>query len=168
VSVQAVILELFARLRDDLGLALLLITHNLAVVSAMCDRIAVMYLGQIIEQAPARVLLADPATVTPDACSRPYPALAPVRRPARLPCAATRPAWIRFRPGVFHPRCPEATAHCAAAAPMLTAGPAGPDGNDASAHLAACDYAWPPAPAVAGNWAGGTAPGDPVDRQADG
>ena len=169
VSVQAVILGLFARLRDDLGLALLLITHNLAVVSAMCDRIAVMYLGQIIEQAPARVLLADPR--------HPYTRRLLAAVPRLGPGHAARPAALRGDPPglvqvpsgcVFHPRCPEATAHCSATAPMLTYGPAGPDDSGDAAHLAACHYAWPPTRAVAGNWAVGPASGDPVDRQADG
>jgi ABC-type microcin C transport system duplicated ATPase subunit YejF len=60
VSVQAVILELFADLRSRLGLGLLLITHNLAVVAAVCDRIAVMYQGRIVEQAATATLLSDP------------------------------------------------------------------------------------------------------------
>jgi len=158
VSVQAVILELFARLRDELGLALLLITHNLAVVSAMCDRIAVMYLGRIIEQAPARVLLADPRhpytrrllAAVPQLTAVPQLAAAPpvreVARAAALPGDPPGPA--RIPAGcVFHPRCPEATAHCSAAPPALTAAPAG--ANGVASHLAACHYAWPhPGPPV--------------------
>jgi ABC-type glutathione transport system ATPase component len=79
VSVQAVILELLARLRDELGLALLLITHNLAVVSAICDRIAVMHQGRIVEQAPARELLASPEHPYTQRLLAAVPRLNPVR-----------------------------------------------------------------------------------------
>jgi oligopeptide/dipeptide ABC transporter ATP-binding protein len=161
VSVQAVILELFARLRDELGLALLLITHDLAVVSAMCDRIAVMYLGQIIEQAPARALLAGPRHPYTQHLLAAVPQLTPGPRPRpdeRAPGDAARPGEATALPGDppslaripsgcgFHPRCAQATAHCSAVAPGLTAGPGAPGANGAGAdaHLAACHYAWPP------------------------
>jgi oligopeptide/dipeptide ABC transporter ATP-binding protein len=144
VSVQAVLLELFARLRDDLGLALLLITHNLAVVSAMCDRIAVMYLGRIIEQAPARALLADPRHPYTRRLLAAVPQMRPgsAVRPAALPGDPSGPALVSSG-CIFRTRCPEATAHCLAAAPLLTAAPAGLSGSPAAAHLAACHYAWP-------------------------
>ncbi len=60
VTIQAQILELLAKLRDDMGLALLLITHDLGVVAEVCDRVAVMYAGQIIEEGTARQILKEP------------------------------------------------------------------------------------------------------------
>jgi peptide/nickel transport system ATP-binding protein len=144
VSVQAVILQLFAQLRDDLGLAILLITHNLAVVSAMCDRIAVMYLGQIIEQAPAPALLTSPRhpytqrllTAVPHLSHGPAAQQSALRgdppSPARIPAGCA-----------FHPRCPQATTHCSAVQPQLLPGSPEGNGHELSAHLAACHYAWP-------------------------
>lgn len=61
VTVQAQVLQLFAELRDEFGMGLLIITHNLAVVSQIADQVAVMYAGRIIEQGPVRDVLAQPA-----------------------------------------------------------------------------------------------------------
>jgi oligopeptide/dipeptide ABC transporter ATP-binding protein len=147
VSVQAVILGLFAQLRDSLGLTLLLITHNLAAVSAVCDRIAVMYLGQIIEQALARDLLTDPR--------HPYTQRLLAAVPRLDPRDAARSASLAALPGdppdpaslpagcPFHPRCPQRTGQCTTLAPALVVGTAAGDGGQAGAHLAACHYAWP-------------------------
>jgi len=60
VTIQAQILELLARLRRELGMALLLITHDLGVVAETCDEVVVMYAGHVVEQAPARALFAHP------------------------------------------------------------------------------------------------------------
>ena len=60
VTIQAQILELMKRLRDDLGMSLLLITHNMGVVANVCDRVAVMYAGQLIELAPVEDLFDSP------------------------------------------------------------------------------------------------------------
>lgn len=61
VTVQAQVLRLFAELRDEFGMGLLIITHNLAVVSQIADQVAVMYAGRVIEQGPVRDVLARPA-----------------------------------------------------------------------------------------------------------
>jgi ABC-type dipeptide/oligopeptide/nickel transport system ATPase component len=61
VTIQAQILDLLRDLKQRLGMAILLITHNLGIVGDIADRVAVMYAGQIVELAPARELLATPA-----------------------------------------------------------------------------------------------------------
>jgi oligopeptide transport system ATP-binding protein len=146
VSVQAVILELFAQLRDRLGLGLLLITHNLAVVSAICDRTAVMYLGRIVEEAPTAALLADPRHPYTRRLVAAVPRLG-IRGRARLAALPGDPPDPANIPSgcPFHPRCPEATEHCAVVRPELTVGTTAFNGQGAGLHLAACHYAWQPA-----------------------
>jgi oligopeptide/dipeptide ABC transporter ATP-binding protein len=146
VSVQAVILDLFARLRERLGLALLLITHNLAVVSAICDRTAVMYLGRIVEEAPTPTLLADPRHPYTRRLVAAVPRIG-VHGRAPLAALAGDPPDPAHLPGgcSFHPRCPEATEHCATVRPELIAGGAPLNGQGAGLHQAACHYAWQPA-----------------------
>jgi peptide/nickel transport system ATP-binding protein len=61
VTVQSAILELMANLRDEFGLSVLLISHNLAVVHEICDEVSVIYRGEIVEAGPARELFARPA-----------------------------------------------------------------------------------------------------------
>jgi oligopeptide/dipeptide ABC transporter ATP-binding protein len=93
VTIQAQILELLERLRQDLGLAVLLITHDLAVVAESCDRVLVAYAGQIVEEAPVEELFRGRGHL------RTIPGRPP--EPGRLPGGC-----------VFHPRCPEVMAHC--------------------------------------------------------
>jgi len=146
VSVQAVILDLFDELRRELGLGLLLITHNIAVVAAICDRVAVMYLGRIVEEGPTGSVLADPR--------HPYTRRLFSAVPRLGESAAVVPALhgdppdpVRIPSGCpFHPRCPEATEHCAVVRPQPAVGPTAPNGASATPHLAACHYAWQPAP----------------------
>ena len=142
VSVQAVILELFAQLRERLGLALLLITHNVAVVGAVCDRIDVMYLGRIVEDAPSRTLLADPHHPYTQRLLSAVPRLAS-RAGAGLPALPGDPPDPAHIPSgcAFHPRCPLASDMCRALRPELVAGPAASTGSGVI-HRAACHYAW--------------------------
>jgi peptide/nickel transport system ATP-binding protein len=107
VTVQAQILALLRRLRDELGMAMVLITHDLGVVAGAADEIAVMYAGRIVEQAPADELFAAPRhpytwgllRSTPRLDAAAGAALAPI--PGRPPSLVDPPSGCRF-----HPRCP--------------------------------------------------------------
>jgi oligopeptide/dipeptide ABC transporter ATP-binding protein len=119
VTVQARILELIARLRQERGLAYLLISHNLAVVERLCERVAVLYLGQIVEEGPAAELLARPAHPYTQALRAAVPDLSerlPVPQTTRAdpPDPARPPVACRF-----HPRCPLAIDRCRIEAPAL-------------------------------------------------
>ena len=120
VSLQAQILNLIATLRRDLGLALLFVSHDLDVVGYLCNRIAVMYLGRIVESGPAAEVLASPghpytqdlvaSSPIPDP-NRPIRWLAPAGDP---PNPAAPPAGCRY-----HPRCMHATGICLSESPGL-------------------------------------------------
>jgi oligopeptide/dipeptide ABC transporter ATP-binding protein len=121
VTVQAQILELLDDLRRDLGLAVLLITHDLGVVAESCDRVLVMYAGQIVEQAPVGDLFARPAHPYTRGLLAALPRLGhPVPRgrlptlPGRVPEPAHRPTGC-----AFHPRCGEAMEVCRSRQPAL-------------------------------------------------
>ena len=122
VSLQAQILNLIAALRRDMGLALLLVSHDLEVVGHLCDRIAVMYLGRIVESGPAARVLASPGhPYTRDlVASSPVPdperPVRPVAVAGDPPNPAAPPAGCRY-----HPRCAHATGVCRSESPGLVA-----------------------------------------------
>jgi oligopeptide/dipeptide ABC transporter ATP-binding protein len=128
VTVQKQILELLARLRRDLGLALLFITHDLGVVAQVADRIAVTYAGRIVEEGPAREVLERPRHPYTAGLLRASPQLV---RHKLEPIPGAVPSLTALPPGcAFEPRCPLRVAECAAAMPELRA--AGPE------HRARC------------------------------
>ena len=128
VTVQKQILELLARLRRDLGLALLFITHDLGVVAQVADRIAVTYAGRIVEQGPSREVLERPRHPYTAGLLRASPQLV---RHKLEPIPGTVPSLTALPPGcAFEPRCPLRVAECTAAMPELR--DAGPD------HRARC------------------------------
>jgi oligopeptide/dipeptide ABC transporter ATP-binding protein len=119
VSVQATILALFEDLRSTLGIGILMISHNLAAVRQLCDRIAVMYLGQVIEVGTRAELFTDPRHPYTVALLAAAPRVRrsetdSVRLKGEPPSPTDRPSGCPF-----HPRCPRAEARCAVELPAL-------------------------------------------------
>jgi len=108
VSIQAQIINLFLRLRRELDLTMLFISHDLGIVRHLCDRVAVMYLGRIVEFAPVAQLFAAPRHPYTRALLRSVPNLraAPRERLATIGGAVPHPG-ARPVGCPFHPRCPE-------------------------------------------------------------
>ena len=121
VMIQAQILSLLADLREDLGLALLLITHDLSVLAQVCDRVASMYAGRIVEEAPAGELLTAPQHPYTQALVAAFPRVGERTSrglPAGLPGDPPHPAELP--PGCsFHPRCPARFQPCDEIDPAL-------------------------------------------------
>jgi peptide/nickel transport system ATP-binding protein len=108
VTTQAQILDLLRRLQAEEGMAIILITHNLGVVAEMCDTVAVMYLGRIVEEGPVDAIFHAPKHPYTRALLRSIPSIhAPVR--TKLPTIAGSIPHPYNRPAgcPFHPRCPE-------------------------------------------------------------
>ncbi len=119
VTIQAQILELIAQLRDELGMSVILITHNLGVVHEIADRVAVMYAGEIVEIASVREIFDDPGHPYTQGLLRSMPGLA--ERGRRLPVIAGRvPELYALPPACrFAPRCPNRIARCDESHPEL-------------------------------------------------
>ena len=132
VSVQAQILNLMRDLQDDLGLTYLFISHDLAVVNHMADRIAVMYLGRFVEVAAAAALFADPQHPYTRLLLETIPDLGMTKRD-REAVAGEVPSPIDPPSGcAFHPRCPFADERCRTERPELR--PARPGGPAVACH----------------------------------
>ncbi len=119
VSIQAQILNLFIDLREQLGLTYLFISHDLAVVEHLSDRVAIMYLGRIVEQAPTEALFRQPNHPYTRALLAEVPRLHLRRRTyaaikGELPSPLARPSGCHF-----HPRCPHAMPRCREETPAL-------------------------------------------------
>jgi len=117
VSVQAQILNLLADLQNDLGLTYLFISHNLSAVRHVSDRVAVMYLGRIVEEAPADEIFDRPRHPYTKFLLGSVPDLLHPDR-ERVPVAVDLPSPISPPPGcTYHPRCPLASHECRTVAP---------------------------------------------------
>jgi oligopeptide/dipeptide ABC transporter ATP-binding protein len=119
VTIQAQIIELLGELRRQLGMAILLITHNLGIVGDIADDVAVMYAGQIVEAAPARELLQRPLHPYTRALINSVPSLdGDAERLTAIP--GTVPRLGAFPSGChFHPRCPRVQPQCSRSTPPL-------------------------------------------------
>jgi peptide/nickel transport system ATP-binding protein len=147
VSVRGQVLGLLAGLRERLGLALLLISHDMASVERLADHVAVMYLGRIVELAPRAELLRRPLHPYTVSLLSAVPVADPGRRRSRIVLPGEPPSPVAPPPGCpFHPRCPIARPRCATETPPLA--PAGGRWD----HQAACFY---PGELSAGNVSGG-------------
>jgi peptide/nickel transport system ATP-binding protein len=117
VSVQAQILNLMRTLQDELGLTYLFISHNLAVVRHMADRIAVMYLGRIVEEAETEALFANPQHPYTQLLLQTIPDVVSPNRDRQM-MGGEPPSPLDPPKGcAFHPRCPMATELCKSVAP---------------------------------------------------
>ncbi len=135
VSIQAQIINLLDDLQDDLGLTYLFVAHDLSVVRHVSDRIAVMYLGKLMEVSPAEELYAKP--IHPYAAALleaiPIPDPRENRKRRRSVVSGEPPNPINPPSGcVFHPRCPRATDVCRTVEPPLT--------EYSGGHVAACHH----------------------------
>jgi len=133
VSIQAQIINLLIELKARMNLALIFIAHDLAVVRRLCDRVAVMYLGRIVEEGAAEAVFATPKHPYTQALVRAIPEIDPDRTlPADL-LGGEPPSPLDLPPGcAFHPRCPFAMAECrTGAAPALRP----VDGRFTACHL---------------------------------
>jgi oligopeptide/dipeptide ABC transporter ATP-binding protein len=136
VSIQAQVLNLLGDLRRELGLTMLFVAHELGVVRHMSDRLAVMYLGQIMETGPSEAVFRDPRHPYTRALLSAVPKMTTVKRQraavtqGEIPSPLNIPSGCRFRT-----RCPMAQAICETVPPDVTVGPS---------HSARCHFAATP------------------------
>jgi peptide/nickel transport system ATP-binding protein len=120
VSVRAMILELMVRLKEEFDLTYLFITHDLATCKYICDRVAIMYLGKIVEMGPLEEVFKNPIHPYTETLLEAVPVPDPKYRRTRPIPKGEIPSPINPPPGCrFHPRCPVAKPTCGSQEPNL-------------------------------------------------
>ena len=133
LSIQAQIVNLLQDLQEEFGLTYLFISHDLGIIEHVCDRVAVMYLGRIVEMADVEQLYLRPRHPYTEALMNAVPVPDPTRHRRRQVLAGEIPSPINPPAGChFHPRCPYARDICRQDYPPLI--------EQASGHLAACHF----------------------------
>jgi peptide/nickel transport system ATP-binding protein len=134
VMIQAQVLQLLRSLIAEHGVGLIMISHDLSVLAAMCDKLAIMYAGRIVESGPANEVFTGPRHPYSGALAAAFPTVGdPASRLAPRGLGGDPPDPMRLPTGCsFHPRCPVAEPDCASATVELW--PAGPSAS----HTAAC------------------------------
>lgn len=136
VSLQAQIVNLLAEMRRRFSLTMLFITHDLSLVEYLCDRIAVMYAGTIVETAPAAALCRSPLHPYTRILLSAIPRIDPKRKMARMFMKGERINSTETSPNgcIFSSRCPRSQKECFSEAPTLKASTSSPD------HTVACHF----------------------------
>ncbi|GGF10095.1 ABC transporter ATP-binding protein [Aliidongia dinghuensis] len=135
VSIQSQILNLMKTIQEERGLSYLFISHDLAVVNHLADRVAVLYLGRLVELAERADLFAKPSHPYTAALLDAVPRIGRGRRRRGRSLKGEMPSPLNPPPGcVFHPRCPKAQDICRVTPPALEPAPGRPR------HLAACHF----------------------------
>jgi len=120
VTIQAQILDLLEQLQEELGMAILMITHDLGVIAEVADRVAVMYAGKIVESGPVERIFSDPKHPYTIGLLRSIPSVDEARDRLEV-IEGTVPDATRFSEGCrFAPRCPRAEPSCSDATPELS------------------------------------------------
>ncbi len=133
VSVQGELLNLLSDLQKSFSLGILMVSHNLNVIGRTTDRVAIMYLGKVMEEGPTRTVFRGPKHPYTHALLSANPVIDPERKRAKIVLSGEIPSPSRPPPGCrFHTRCPRAQDRCRVEEPALT--PA-PDGRRYACHF---------------------------------
>jgi oligopeptide/dipeptide ABC transporter ATP-binding protein len=141
VSIQAQILNLLVTLQTRLDLSYLFISHDLSVVRHLCNRVAVMYLGKVVELAPTRELYSSPRHPYTEALLSAVPVANPGHQKRQVRLGGDVPSPINPPGGcTFHPRCPYVREKCKKVVPVLH--------EENRSHIAACHFPLTAAPSI--------------------